>query len=194
MVSSVAPETGGSMAVSLDGLDAVFRGKIDQLLKELARIGIEMRPYMALRTPEVQAKLWRQSRSREEIASAVQRLKGGGAPFLANVLESVGPQHGAHVTNALPGLSWHQWGEAVDCFWAVNGIAEWSASKIIDGVNGYQVYAQRARDMGLEPGGLWRSLKDWPHVQLRREGSPVLAGMELSQIDQTMKARFGRKT
>ena len=39
------------------------------------------------------------------------------ANFLASVLDGVGPQHGPHVTNALPGLSWHQWGEAVDCFW-----------------------------------------------------------------------------
>ena len=30
-------------------------------------------------------------------------MKDEGAPWLANVLAEVGPQHGAHVTNALPG-------------------------------------------------------------------------------------------
>jgi hypothetical protein len=179
------------MAVSLDGLDEVFREKINGLLRDLIGIGVEMRPCAAVRSPKEQARLWRQSRSREEVEAAILRLQNAGAPFLADILDNVGPQHGAHVTNALPGLSWHQWGESVDCFWAVNGAAEWSASKIIDGVNGYQVYAARASSMGLDAGGLWRGLKDWPHVQLRKAGSPVLAGLSLSDIDAEMKLRFG---
>ncbi|MFS8047042.1 M15 family metallopeptidase [Rhizobium sp. BR 314] len=179
------------MAVTLDGLEDVFREKIENLLKDLLNVGVEMRPCTSLRTPQEQAKLWRQSRAREEIISAIARLQNGGAPFLAELLNDVGPQHGPHVTNALPGLSWHQWGESLDCFWAVNGSAEWSPSKVIDGVNGYQLYAARANDMGLDAGGLWRSLKDWPHLQLRKAGSPVLAGFSLSDIDAIMKSRFG---
>ena len=52
-------------------------------------------------------------------------MKDEGAPWLANVLAEVGPQHGAHVTNALPGKSAHQYRLAVDCFWLLNGEAEW---------------------------------------------------------------------
>lgn len=179
------------MAVALDGLDNNFRQQMENLLHQLIGIGVEMRPYFGLRTPLEQAKLWRQSRSTEEIDSGIARLRNGGANFLADVLRDAGPQHGPHVTNALPGLSWHQWGEAVDCFWAVNGVAEWSATKIVDGINGYKVYAQRAKLMGLEAGGFWNSIKDWPHVQLRPEPSPTVAGLTLAEIDEEMRARYG---
>jgi hypothetical protein len=180
-----------TMAITLDGLDGEFRTRASDLLDSLKAIGIEMRPYFGPRTPAEQAVLWRQSRSKEEIAAAIARLRNGKADFLADTLDSVGPHHGPHVTNALPGLSWHQWGEALDCFWAVNGVAEWSASKIIDGINGYRVYANRAKDFGLEAGGHWTSIKDWPHVQLRKAASPVMAGMTLAEIDEAMRARFG---
>lgn len=178
------------MAIALDGLDAAFRSKVEDLLKTLTALGVDMRPYFGLRTLEQQAILWRQSRSIEEITAATLKLKNAGAGFLAKVLENVGPQHGPHVTNALPGLSWHQWGEALDCFWSLNGTAEWSTTKIEDGINGYKVYATRAKDIGLDAGGFWGSFKDWPHVQLRNVGSPVGAGMTLAEIDAEMQLRF----
>lgn len=149
-----------------------------------------MRPYTTLRTPLEQAKLWRQSRSTEQIQAEILRLKTAGAPYLAKCIEKAGPQSGSPVTNALPGLSWHQWGEAVDCFWVVNGVAEWSAVKKIGGVNGYQVYAAQAKLLGLTAGGFFTSLKDWPHVQLDAAGSP-LGRLSLVQIDAEMKLRFG---
>lgn len=91
----------------------------------------------------------------------------------------------------MPGLSWHQWGEAVDCFWSLNGSAEWSASTKADGINGYRIYASFAKDMGLDAGGFWHSFKDWPHVQMRSAGSPISAGMTLAEIDAEMHNRFG---
>ncbi len=179
------------MAISLDGIDAGFRSQLEALLANLKARGVEMRPVQALRSPREQAVLWRQSRSAEEIAAGIARLKAGKADFLASVLESVGPQHGPHVTNSLPGLSWHQWGEAVDCFWAVNGKAEWSTTLMLDGINGYRVYAATARDMKLEAGGLWTGFQDWPHVQIRPAPSPLAAGLTLAEIDTEMRKRFG---
>ena len=179
------------MAVSLEGLEPKIYEMTSSLLDSLKSAGVEMRPCVAIRTPTEQAKLWRQSRSIEEIVSAIARLRNGGASYLAHVVDAVGPQHGPPVTQALPGLSWHQWGEAVDCFWAVNGGAEWSTSKILDGINGYKIYASRAKEFGLVAGGLWRSFKDWPHVQLRQQGSPTAAGYSLAEIDKAMKTRFG---
>ena len=113
-----------------------------------------------------------------------------GAPFLAHCLELAGPQNGKLATRAIPGLSWHQWGEAIDSFWVVDGAAEWSTTKQIDGQNGYRVYAEEASKLGLDAGGLWRRFKDWPHVQLRSEPSP-LGAMTLVQIDAEMSRRFG---
>ncbi|MEO9296643.1 M15 family metallopeptidase [Devosia alba] len=179
------------MAIALDGLDPAFRSKMEDLLGNLVAVGVDMRPYYGLRTLEAQAKLWRQSRAIQEITAAIKKLASAKANFLASVLDGVGPQHGPHVTNALPGLSWHQWGEALDCFWSLNGSAEWSASTKADGINGYRIYASFAKDMGLDAGGFWHSFKDWPHVQMRSAGSPISAGMTLAEIDAEMHNRFG---
>ena len=174
----------------LNDLITSFRAPVQQLLNRCQQRGIEMRPYTTLRDPFEQARLWRQSRSREQINRKIQQLREAHAMFLAHCLESVGPQFGDPVTNAAPGLSWHQWGEALDFFWIVNGQAEWSTTKLVNGVNGYRVYAEEAQRLDLTAGGLWSSLKDWPHVQLQAAGSP-LGVFTLTQIDERMHARFG---
>lgn len=166
-----------------------FRARLYDLLTGCRARGVEMRPYVGLRTPLEQARLWRQSRTREEIEQTIGRLERSGAPFLAHCIELAGPQSGPPVTNAIPGLSWHQWGEAVDSVWIVDGAAEWSTRRQVNGLNGYAVYAQEARARGLDAGGLWKRLKDWPHVQLRQAGSPAQA-MELAEIDRVMRERF----
>ena len=178
------------MAANMSDLVPDFRRKAEQLLKRCRQRGVEMRPYFTLRTPFEQAKLWRQSRSIEEIREKVAEFRDGGANFLAYCLESVGPQHGAHVTNAPPGFSWHRWREAVDCFWVVDGKTEWSTIKRVDGLNGYRVYAEEATNLGLSAGGLWTSFKDWPHVQFRSASNPGKI-FGLNEIDEKMKKLFG---
>ena len=179
------------MAADLSTLVPEFRTKVDQLVAACAARGVTMRPYMGLRTPLEQAKLWRQSRAREVIDQKIQQLRQAGANFLADCLETAGPQNGPPVTNAIPGLSWHQWGEAVDSFWFVNGDAEWSTDKLIGGINGYHVYADQAETVGIFPGGHWTSFKDWPHVQFRKAASP-LDVMNLVDVDAEMQRRFAR--
>jgi hypothetical protein len=178
------------MFLSIEDLDPAFNAKLQALLARLEADNIHMRISTAIRTPEEQARLWRQSRARDEVASAVAHLKSGGAHWLAEVLEGVGPQYGPPVTRALPGLSWHQWGEAADLFWVVNGAAEWSVTRVIDGDNGYHALARAATEAGLTAGGNWPTLKDWPHVQLRPHSSPLEAGMTLQAIDAEMERRF----
>jgi hypothetical protein len=177
------------MPVDTTQLTAAFGDKLAQLLTACRGEGVEMRPYFGIRTPFEQARLWRQSRTREEIGQKIAWLTARGAPFLAHCLESVGPQNGAHVTNAIPGFSWHQWGEAADCLWVVEGKAEWSTVKKAGGRNGYRVLAEQATALGLDAGGFWKSLKDWPHVQLRRAASPT-AVYPVAEIDQAMQQRF----
>lgn len=179
------------MAADLQPLVPGFRATVEELIANCQQRRVEMRPYFALRTPFEQAKLWRQSRTRDEIGDRMARLRAAGAHFLAHCIDTVGPQHGAHVTNAPPGLSWHQWGEAVDCMWIVGGMAEWSTTRKVDDLNGYRVYAEEARTLGLSAGGLWTSFKDWPHVQLRAAGSPDKL-MPLKDIDAEMRRRFGQ--
>ena len=169
-----------------------LRTKALTLLQNCQNRGIEMRYYQTLRDPFEQARLWRQSRSNEEISQKINEFRGVGADFLAFCLESVGPQFGRPVTNALPGFSWHQWGEAVDAFWVVNGAAEWSTTKKVNGLNGYHVYAEEAQLLGLTAGGLWPKFKDWVHVQLRAANSP-LDSQTIKQISDVMQERFGRR-
>jgi peptidoglycan LD-endopeptidase CwlK len=185
------------MAIDLTKLSADLIDKLQRTLEacrvtlEACRVqGIEMRPYNGLRTPLEQAKLWRQSRTSLQIRRKIEELRDQGALYLSSVIQEAGPQHGPEVTRAIPGFSWHQWGEAVDCFWAVDGDAEWSTTRKINGLNGYKVYAEEAKKIGLTPGGLWTSFKDWPHVQLRAESNP---GQVLSQqdINDEMERRFG---
>ena len=179
------------MAMKLSDLVPEFRGKVDQLVANCAARDVRMVPTDGVRTPWQQAVYWRQSRSVVEIRAAIDMLKNDGAPFLAAILDSIGPQSGEEVTKALPGNSWHQWGEAVDCFWEVDGAAEWSTTKKIGGVNGYVVYAEEAKKLGLTAGFNWKIFKDPPHVQLRETTNPKAAGNTWAQIDATMSARFG---
>jgi peptidoglycan LD-endopeptidase CwlK len=178
------------MAIDLTTLVPEFRVNVESLVANCAARGIEMRPHGGLRTPFEQAKLWRQSRAIEEIEAEIEKLLAKGADFLAHCLESVGPQHGKHVTNAIPGKSWHQWGEAADCFWVVDGKAEWSTTKKVNGLNGFHVYADEAEALGLTAGGHWKNFKDWPHVQMRSEDN-ALSVMSIQEINEVMKERFG---
>lgn len=178
------------MAANLNDLIPDFRQKAEELIKKCAQRKVEMRPYFTLRTPFDQARLWRQSRSTEKIQKKIKEFKDAGADFLAFCLESVGPQNGDPVTEVPPGLSWHQWREALDCFWVVDGKDEWSTTKKVNGENGYRVYAEEAQKLGLNAGGYWKKLKDWPHVQLRQESNPGKV-FTLIQINDEMKQRFG---
>jgi len=177
------------MSRNLNDLAPDFKPKVEELLQRTEDAGYTMRPYFTLRTPFKQAELWRQSRPLEAINSKISEFENAGADFLAHCLESVGPQNGDHVTNAPPGYSWHQWGEGLDCFWLVNGDAEWSTRKKINGNNGYRVYADMAVSIGLAAGGFWHSFKDWPHVQLRKESGPKSV-FSMNQINEEMRNLF----
>ena len=80
-------------------------------------------------------------------------------------LAALGPQ----VTRAAAFESWHQYGLAADCAFMRDGrivISEqdpWAAS-------GYAAYGEVARSVGFVWGGGWRSIKDFGHVEMRRDG------------------------
>ncbi len=177
-----------------------FREKVDRQLVSCARQGVEMRAFYTERTPWEQARIYRSTRATAQILKSAEYLRESGASYLANILTAVGPQHSppgsqGHLTNALPGASWHQWGEAVDCFWLLEGEAIWSVKHTIslngqEDVNGYLIYGEEAIEQGLLSGGMawgW----DWPHVQLRSESSPLDAGYSWPAISTMMHNRYG---
>jgi peptidoglycan L-alanyl-D-glutamate endopeptidase CwlK len=178
------------MAIDLNTLVPEFKAKVEQLLANCKTAGYPMSPNYAIRKPVDQAKLWRQSRSGAVVQQKIDDLRAQGCDFLADAIVAAGPQNGPHVTNAIPGLSWHQWGEALDCVWIVDGKDNWSLDLKVNGKNGYAVYADQAEAIGLNAGGHWVSFKDWPHVQLRSAANPLNV-MTLKQVNDTMKQRFG---
>lgn len=173
------------MSRNLAHLTEDFREQAVELLARCEDAGFVMKPFYTRRTPIEQAILWRQSRSYSTVVAKIKELQLEGAPFLAHCIEMVGPQHGRHVTNAIPGLSWHNHGEAIDCFHqTASGAAEWDAEH-----KAYLNYAETARSLGLTAGYFWQSC-DAVHVQLRKESSPQKL-YDLRTIDAIMKERFG---
>lgn len=181
------------MAVDIQDLVAPFRAKVQQTLDACEAKGVIMVPYFTVRSPTEQAVMWRQSRTKAQIDARLQFLRGQGAGYLADVLDGVGPRSGPQITGALPGESWHQWSEACDCFWSVDGTAVWSPDKYfpagVERVNGYRVYALIAQQQGNTAGGLWKSFQDWPHIQYRKEKVTDLYSWK--DINDRMKERFG---
>ena len=168
---------------ALSDLGSPFREGMESLLAMVNQSGgtqWEFRPFSTLRDPWEQASLWRQSRSFEEMMIQHNRLIGTGAPFLAQCLFETGPSFGKHVTNALPGQSWHQWGEACDLFLVVDGKANWDVSH-----EAWKELSTLTLAKGFDSGFAWTQFPDAPHVQLRK-GSP-LGFYNWNQIDQRMR-------
>lgn len=166
-----------------DLLDPNFKDMAKLVIARCAADGYTMRPFFTLRSVWKQARLWRQSRPTAEIQRAIQKLRQEGAPFLSEVLKSVGPQVGRWATNALPGQSWHQWGLAVDCFLATpQGRAIWSS-----GHPGYKVYAEHAVELGLTAGYNWKR-QDSVHVQANSK--TVRSVYTWAEIDAAMSLKF----
>lgn len=180
------------MARDIGLLEPDFQQDVRKLLKLCEDDGYVMKPFYTIRGVYEQAKLYRQSRPYRDIEGAHHYLKDNGADFLATVLLEVGPQSGRWATNALPGFSWHQHAEAIDCYWLLDGKAEWSTTKKHKGKNGYEVYANRAKELGLESGHFWQN-KDSVHVQ-KTKGSisrMIKSGeMTYQELDQKMESMF----
>ena len=168
-------------------LDREFSKVVHKVLARVSAEGYKPRPYQWIRDPWAQARLWRQSRSIGVIEDKAHQLKKNNAPWLARVLIEVGPQHGPKVTNAVPGESWHQWGEAVDIMMlADTGEPIWDG-----GFKGYQCLAKNARDLGLTSGFYW-TWKDSGHLQ-KRPGS-VKSLYQWPDIESKMVARYSDLT
>lgn len=102
---------------------------------------------------------------REQHGYEMVLLEGYRSPERQAQLAALGPQ----VTRAGAFESYHQYGLAADCAFVRDGrivISEqdpWAAS-------GYALYGEVARSVGLTWGGGWRSIKDFGHVEMRRDG------------------------
>jgi peptidoglycan LD-endopeptidase CwlK len=173
----------------LDLLVSDFRPLVKKLLDNCQNRGVIMIPFQTMRSPFLQAQYWRQSRNVAEVNKVIQQLKQKKANFLVSCIERAPETQGPKITNALPGFSWHQWGEAIDCYWQVNGSPEWDCDRMVDGINGYHIYAEESLKLKLTPGFYWDSIKDAAHVQKSEAASP-LSLYSVRRINDIMKAIF----
>jgi hypothetical protein len=179
-----------TLAEYLADLDDGFASKVEELLEACRKRGQPMRVFYSVRHPLTQAKLYRQSRPWSRIERAIEALQAAGAPFAAECLIEAGPQSGRWATNAVPGNSWHQFGEAVDAGAWIDGEISWDTQPGAAGGPGdafYRGWSSRANDLGLT--ALGPSLGDWVHVQAQVAGAPERL-FSWPEIDSRLRERF----
>lgn len=152
---------------------ATLHPKMQELVKAWeSKTPVEILIYCTVREAWEQAVLYAQGRTAEQIASGVARLGGLGLAKEAMLLEKQSPKEGKRVTNALPGLSFHQphhldgeWGGlAVDFVPIVGGKPLWND------VERYRLAAEAAESVGLSWAGRWTTFKETAHCQYDRGG------------------------
>jgi len=165
---------------SLDGLIPSVKEKVEQVLEQTLSHGMDVLGLDTYRDPWTQARLYRQSRVRQDIENKVERLSYAGFTNLSKIIWKVGPQSGVigrHVTNAGPGESWHQFGEAWDAcpmfdskrlLWDITEPPDDTRAKVM-----WQTYGECIRRVGLEWAGDWTTFREYPHSQLRSVANPL---------------------
>ena len=167
----------------LEDLKPKFRLKLLFVMEQLDQKGISYEIFSCLRDPQEQAELWMKSRSEQEIRGAIDKLTKQGAPWLSNLVRATHRPYGRWETNNLPGLSWHQWGEAVSIrVLSESGRVIWNPNN-----EGYRALADLTRMVNLTSGFFWKR-RDVVHVQLRADA--VRAYYTWSEIDREMKEAF----
>lgn len=178
------------MSRNIDDLRRSFRVVARELIKATGEAGFQVVPYFTLRTPSEQAKLWRMTRGKSEIGNKIDELYDAGALYIANCLDGVGKQFPGpgitgHVTHAVPGESWHNWGEAMDVYLKINGRVEWDGSH-----EGYAAYGTAAETLGLTWGGMWDVPNDPGHVQ-HPPMSPLHYHDSLMELSGSLERKYG---
>lgn len=155
----------------LKDLTDEMRAKAEMILQACDEAGgFDLLIYCTLRTLEEQARLFRQSRSRKEIDDKIRKYHNRGYVFLADIIEKVGPCYGEHVTNAAPGESWHNYGQAFDAVPLIGGKPAWNYFKA---KSYWDAYGEAVRQAKLFWAGDWVNFREYPHAQLKKSGNPL---------------------
>ena len=146
----------------LKDLDINFAEKLRQAIHELRDEGYTIKPVQGLRTLQTQAKLWRRGRSTKTINDRIESLRNNHCHFLADTIHNVGPQkENTIATNAIPGLSWHNWGRACDfLFFDNNGHIVHNGDAPC-----YKKLAEKAEKYGLTSSLSFKSIREAGHIQ-----------------------------
>ena len=181
------------MASELSLLIPEFRKKVIDVIAACKKRGVNIEVLETVISPLEQASLWKQGRTAIEAELKMLALENANAHYLSQVMRAAQAKETNKVTEALPGYSWHQWGEAVSCVWVdrINKLC-WSPTKLEGKMNGYKVYGEEAQNLGLTHGSSFDDVAHgWTVLQLRPVQSPTEI-FSLIEIDAEMKKRFLR--
>lgn len=162
-----------------------FQPKVKELISNLNKKGIYPFISSTLRGPGAQAVEYCKGRTIVSIKTEITKYRAQGLKMIPGYLEkaNVSRAVSSKVTNALPGQSWHQHGEAVDFFFKT------PEGKYEDNPKNpnWKILADEAKALGLFPGFYFEKFKDIPHVQFQSLPSPV---MTLPALDQWLAKNF----
>lgn len=139
------------------GVHPILQAWTLKIVEAAAYHNLYFAAFMGLRTWELQDALYSQGREQLDVVNARRSLAGLG-PITAEENKKI-------VTNARGGDSWHNYGLAVDLVEdgdAQQAGVQWSWSKNLD----YLSLGKVVQTTRLEWGGLWKSIKDYPHIQM----------------------------
>ncbi len=157
------------MTIDWTMLDSGFIVKCQNLFNICEANKLTMVPYYGIRSLEDQAKLWRRSRTTVEVDAEISKLRSENCNYLADIIEKVGVQsNGKWATNSIPGLSWHNWGQALDCYRSIDGKAVWDKDDYTD-------FGKYAVEVGLKWGN---TFKDYNHIQLNQKEVPAIYSLK----------------
>jgi len=147
----------------IEDLTPAMQARAREVLWLAEKRGMELLIYCTWRSPEEQARLFRQGRGLAEIEGAAERLGTiWGRADLGQLLLDVGPQAGDRVvTNAGPGQSAHQYREAWDAVPLVGGKAMWDPAH-----ESWEQYGEIVMEAGLQWAGTWVAFREYPHAQI----------------------------
>lgn len=139
------------------GVHPILQAWTLKIVEVAAYHGLYFAVHMGLRTWELQDALYSQGREQLDVVNARRSLAGLG-PITLDENKKI-------VTNAQGGSSWHNYGLAVDLVEdgdPQKAGVQWSWSKNIN----YLALGKVVQTTKLEWGGLWKSIKDYPHIQM----------------------------
>jgi peptidoglycan L-alanyl-D-glutamate endopeptidase CwlK len=169
------------MGKILDSVDKELQDKAKQLIELCQKKNILINVTSGLRTLDEQNKLWRRAFGTPYILSVIENLRKLHCDYLAHSIERIGIQPAGRLGTRLHGgLSWHNWGRALDFSvqdhqGCIIKIAEHPLLK---------EFGTLAKSVGLRWGGDFSS-PDPLHVQLDKKEIPTIYTMQ--QIDAHFK-------
>ncbi len=155
------------MSRKISDLQVPFREQAQHFKSACSEKNLEVLIYCTRRTPEEQARLYRQGRTLAEIElKATEIDKKYHRPDLAEILLNAAPQKSKNIiTWAGPGQSLHNYGAAFDGCPMRDGKPVWGTRQT-DDMQLWQRYGKIAEGLGLTWAGNWPERKrEFPHVQ-----------------------------